>query len=153
MNISSVLARKGGKVLTCGPTESIRHALARLAEHNIGALVVVDDLGRPVGIVSERDIVREAARDEALFGRAVSEIMTRNLILGVPEDDLRTVGHTMTERRIRHLPVVGDGRLLGIVSIGDVVKAERDQYLGEVDTLLQMMRPDLEPGPRAQEAP
>ena len=60
--------------------------------------------------------------------------MTRDVMVGVPEDDLRAVRHTMTERRIRHVPVVVDGRLVGIVSIGDVVKAELDQYLGEVDT-------------------
>jgi CBS domain-containing protein len=135
MNVASILGRKGGKVITCRPEQSIRQALALLAEHNIGALVVVDALGVPAGIVSERDIVREAARDERLFARTVGEIMTRDVVLGVPEDDLRAVRDTMTERRIRHLPVVADGRLVGIVSIGDIVKAERDQYLGEVDTL------------------
>jgi CBS domain-containing protein len=135
MNVASILGRKGGKVVTCRPEQSIRQALSLLAEHNIGALVVVDALGVPAGIVSERDIVREAARDERLFARTVGEIMTRDVVVGVPEDDLRAVRDTMTERRIRHLPVVADGRLVGIVSIGDIVKAERDQYLGEVDTL------------------
>lgn len=141
MNIASVLARKGDRVFTCLPAQSIRHALARLAEHNVGALVVVDERGRPVGIVSERDIVREAARDERLFTRAVGEIMTRDLVVGVPEDDLHVVGYTMTERRIRHVPVVAEGRLVGMVSIGDIVKAERDQYLGEVDTLQYLIGP------------
>jgi CBS domain-containing protein len=135
MNIASILARKGGKVATCRAGQSIRQALALLAEHNIGALVVVDESGLPAGMLSERDIVREAARDERLFARSVGEIMTRDVIVGVPEDDLRAVRRTMTERRIRHVPVVVEGRLVGIVSIGDVVKAELDQYLGEVDTL------------------
>ena len=135
MNIASILARKGAKVVTGRPEQSIRQALSLLAEHNIGALVIVDETGAPVGILSERDVVREAARDERLFGRTVGEIMTRDVIVGVPEDDLRAVRHTMTERRIRHVPVVVGGRLVGIVSIGDVVKAELDQYLGEVDTL------------------
>jgi CBS domain-containing protein len=133
--MASILARKGSKVVTCRPGQSIRQALALLAEHNIGALVVVDESGLPAGILSERDIVREAARDERLFARSVGEIMTRDVIVGVPEDDLRAVRRTMTERRIRHVPVVADGSLVGIVSIGDVVKAELDQYLGEVDTL------------------
>jgi len=135
MNIASILARKGGKVATCRPEHTIRQALALLAQHNIGALVVVDEIAAPAGVLSERDIVREAVRDERVFGRTVGEIMTRDVVVGVPEDDLRAVRHTMTERRIRHVPVVVDGRLVGIVSIGDVVKAELDQYLGEVDTL------------------
>ena len=135
MNIASILARKGGRVVTCRAEQSIRQALSLLAEHNIGALVVVDDAGGAAGMLSERDVVREAARDERLFGRTVGEIMTRDVIVGVPEDDLRAVRHTMTERRIRHVPVIVEGRLVGIVSIGDVVKAELDQYLGEVDTL------------------
>jgi CBS domain-containing protein len=135
MNIASILARKGGRVVTCRPDQSIRQALGLLAEHNIGALVVVDATGAPAGILSERDVVREATRDERLFARSVEEIMTRDVIVGVPEDDLRAVRLTMTERRIRHVPVVVEGCLIGIVSIGDVVKAELDQYLGEVDTL------------------
>jgi CBS domain-containing protein len=141
MNIASILARKGGKVVTCGSQQSIRQALTLLAEHNIGALVVVDETGAPTGMLSERDVVREAARDERLFGRTVGELMTRDVIVGVPEDDLRSVRHTMTERRIRHVPVVADARLVGIVSIGDIVKAELDQYLGEVDTLQMQVTP------------
>ena len=141
MNIASILARTGGKVVTCRSEQSIRQALTLLAEHNIGALVVVDETGAPAGMLSERDVVREAARDERLFGRTVGEIMTRDVIVGVPEDDLRSVRQTMTERRIRHVPVVADARLVGIVSIGDVVKAELDQYLGEVDTLQMQVTP------------
>jgi CBS domain-containing protein len=141
MNIASILARKGGKVVTCLSEQSIREALALLAEHNIGALVVVDQSGLPLGMLSERDIVREAARDERFFGRTVAEIMTRDAIVGVPEDDLRAVRHTMTDRRIRHVPVVAEARLVGIVSIGDVVKAELDQYSGEVDTLQMQVTP------------
>lgn len=135
MNIASIIARKGARVITVRPDETIRQALQLLADHNIGALVVVDAAAKPVGIVSERDIVREAARNEGLFGQPVSAIMTREVIIGTPEDDLVAVGHTMTEKRIRHLPVVDRDELVGIVSIGDVVKAQRDQYRGEVDTL------------------
>jgi CBS domain-containing protein len=141
MNIASVLATKGSKVVTMEPQQSVRRALTLLAQHNIGAVVIVDDGGRPIGIVSERDIVREAARDEQIFARAVSSIMTREVSVGVPHDDLVAVGNTMTERRIRHVPVVEKGGLVGIVSIGDVVKAQRDQYQGEVETLqTQLLR-------------
>ena len=134
MNIASLLASKGGNVITVGPQESIRSALGLLAQHNIGALVVVEGRG-PVGIVSERDIVRALARTESILVQPIAAIMTREVIIGTPQDDLIAVGNTMTERRIRHLPVVEGGLLVGIVSIGDVVKAQRDQYQGEVDTL------------------
>jgi len=139
MNIARLLATKGGLVVTVRPEQTIREALRLLARHNIGALVVVDDDRLPVGIVSERDVVRAAARDEEVFALAVSAIMTRDVIVGAPYDDLLAVGMTMTDRRIRHLPVVHQGRLVGIVSIGDVVKAERDRYRGEVDTLQIMI--------------
>jgi CBS domain-containing protein len=143
MNIASLLASKGVKVVTIGPHESIRGALLLLARHNIGALVVVEGQGTLVGIVSERDIVRALARTETILVEPVAVIMTREVVIGTPQDDLVAVGTTMTERHIRHLPVVEGGRLVGIVSIGDVVKAQRDQYQGEVDTLqYQLLRED-----------
>lgn len=135
MNISSLLTSKGTNVITIRPDQTVRQALGLLAEHNIGALVVVDATPQPVGILSERDIVRAAARNERVFAEPVAALMTKNVVLGLPQDDLSSVGNTMTERRIRHLPVVEGGKLVGIVSIGDVVKAQRDQYLGEVETL------------------
>jgi len=106
-----------------------------LTRHNIGALVVTDQANRPVGIISERDIVRNLLKHSDLFTRPIQSIMTTSLITGVPQDDLKAVANTMTDKRIRHLPVVEQGILVGIVSIGDVVKAQRDQYQGEVDTL------------------
>ena len=135
MNIASLLASKGGNVITVGPQESIRAALGLLAQHNIGALVVVEGPGAPIGIVSERDVVRALARTESILVQPISSIMTREVIIGTPQDDLVAVGNTMTDRRIRHLPVMEGGRLVGIVSIGDIVKAQRNQYQGEVDTL------------------
>ena len=135
MTIASILATKGNKVVTIRPEQSIRDALRVLAEHNIGALVAVDPGPRPVGILSERDVVRAAVRDESVFGLTVSQLMTRDVIVGVPGDDLAAVGHTMIQRHIRHLPVVEGGKLIGMVSIGDVVKAQRDHFQGEVDTL------------------
>src|SRR5881396_1286177 len=132
MNIASILATKGDMAHTARPEQSIREALGLLAQHNVGALIVVNDAGRPVGILSERDVVREAASNERVFGMKVVEIMTRDVITGSPHDDLMTVAHTMTEKRIRHLPVVDKGRL---VCIGDIVKTQRDKYQGELDTL------------------
>lgn len=135
MNIASLLASKGSKVITIQPEQTVRQAVGLLAEHNIGALVVVDRTRQPVGILSERDIVRAAARSELVLAEPVAALMTKDVVLGLPHDDLASVGHTMTERRIRHLPVMDGGQLIGIVSIGDVVKAQRDQYQGEVETL------------------
>jgi CBS domain-containing protein len=93
MTVASLLARKGVKVVTIQPEQQIRQALALLAEHNIGAVVVVDPGARPIGILSERDIVRAAVRDErGVFDKPVSTLMTRNVIVGVPQDDLASVG-------------------------------------------------------------
>ena len=142
MNIASILATKGAQAVTVRPELSVREALGLLARHNIGALIVVEGADRPVGILSERDIVREAARNESVFDRTVAEIMTRDVITGQAQDDLLVVAHTMTEKRIRHLPVVEQGRLVGIVSIGDIVKAQRDHYQGEVDTLQAQLLED-----------
>ena len=142
MNIARVLSSKGSRVITIQPEQTVRDAVGLLAAHNIGALVVVDRTVRPVGILSERDIVRAAAANERVFAEPVGSIMTKNLIIGLPHDELASVGHTMIERHIRHLPVMDSGQLIGIVSIGDVVKAQRDQYLGEVETLQTQLLSD-----------
>lgn len=135
MNIANVLAVKGPRVVTIQPEQTIHQALALLAQHNIGALVVIGDGGEPVGILSERDIVREAAHNQKVFDLVVSSIMTRDVIIGTPQDDLVSVAFTMTDRHIRHLPITDRGRLVGMVSIGDIVKAHRNELQGEVDTL------------------
>ncbi|MCH8160958.1 MAG: CBS domain-containing protein [Chloroflexi bacterium] len=135
MKIESILATKSSNVITVGPDQSLREAVNLLAEHNIGVLIVVDEPGRPVGIISERDIIREAARTEAALDQTVSRVMTEDLITASPEDDLETVLQTMTARRFRHLPIMDQDRLIGVISIGDLVKAQLDKYQGEVDTL------------------
>ena len=135
MQISNILATKGSTVVTVKPSQTIREAIALLVKHRIGALVVVDDAGKVVGLVSERDFVREAARNEALFREPVSAIMTTDVIVASPGDDIQSVEQTMTVKRFRHLPILDEGELIGIVSIGDVVKAQLDQYQGEIETL------------------
>lgn len=136
MKVRRLLATKSGSVVTVHPDTPIRDVVALLARHNIGALVVVaPGEETPVGIISERDIIRRAAENEDVFSEAVQDIMTREVITGMPQDDVYSVMHTMTERRFRHLPVVDQGRLVGIISIGDVLKAQRDEYRGEIDTL------------------
>ena len=135
MKIESILATKSSNVITVGPDQSLREVVDLLAEHNIGVLIVVDEPGRPIGIISERDIIREAARTKAALDQTVSRVMTEDLVTASPEDDLETVLQTMTARRFRHLPIMDQDRLIGVISIGDVVKAQLDKYQGEVDTL------------------
>jgi CBS domain-containing protein len=135
MKVRNILATKAGQLISVDVDASTRQALALLVAHRIGALPVLDAGGRLVGIFTERDIIYTAAVDEQLFDRPVSEIMTPDPIVGMPGDDVIAVAHTMLEKRFRHLPIVEDGRLIGIISIGDVLKTQRDAYRGEVETL------------------
>ena len=135
MKIESILATKDLNVITIRPDQSLKDAIDLLTEHDIGALIVVDDLGQPVGIISERDIVREAARTETILSQTVDRVMTKDLIIGSPEDDLSAVLQTMIARHFRHLPIVDQERLIGVISIRDVLKVQLDEYKGEVDTL------------------
>ena len=135
MTLATILARKGVKVVTIRPEQTLREALAMLAQHSIGAILVIDPAGALIGILSERDIVREAVRNEQFFDRPVSSIMTKNVISAQPHDDVNACAVTMTNKRFRHLPVVDGGKIIGVISLGDIVKAQRDEYLGEIDTL------------------
>lgn len=135
MKVRNILTTKGTNVITILPEQSLQEAARLLAEYNIGALVALSETGQVVGIISERDIIRKTARQADAFSRPVGEVMTKDVITGLPNDDLVSVMHTMTEKRFRHLPIVEQGELVGIISIGDIVKWQRDQYKGELDTL------------------
>ena len=135
MRIQDVIQGKASQqVVTIGPDATVRELIALLAEHNVGALVVSDDGERVAGIVSERDVVRRLHADATVLDTPVSSIMTVDVRTCAREDSLTDLMQTMTEHRIRHVPVVADGRLTGIISLGDVVKNrigelefERDQ--------------------------
>ena len=135
MQISTILATKGSTVFTVKPDQTVRDVVKLLDDKRIGAVVVVDDTGRPVGIVSERDVVRELAKNEHVLNEPVSRVMTIDVIIARPGDDTKAVSKTMTVKRFRHLPVMDHHELVGIVSIGDVVKAQLDEYEGEIETL------------------
>jgi CBS domain-containing protein len=140
MKISDVIRRKGDMVVTVRPNESVERLLALLEEHRIGALVVSEDGETVDGIVSERDVVRHLHRDGAAVLLApISQIMTSDVHTAEPDVLIEDLARTMTELRVRHVPVVVDGKLRAIVSIGDIVKqridelqAERDQLVGYI---------------------
>jgi CBS domain-containing protein len=140
MRIADVLRNKGEGVVTIGPDDTVAHLLELLEERGIGAVVVSRDGTDVAGIVSERDVVRHLHRNgPEIISGPVSAIMTVDVTTAGRDDDLETLARTMTEKRIRHLPVVVDGRLHSIVSIGDVVKlridtlqSERDQLVGYI---------------------
>ncbi len=136
MRIADLIARKGSAVLTVPPDAPVSNLLEVLAERNVGAAVVCEG-DRLAGIVSERDVVRHLHRRGAsLLDAPVSEIMTTVVATCRLEDDVQTLSRTMTDRRIRHIPVVDDQeRLTGIVSIGDVVKTRIDQLEEHRDQL------------------
>jgi CBS domain-containing protein len=135
MRIADVLRGKGSTVATVAATDSVADLLAALAEHNVGAMVVLGPDGM-VGIVSERDVVRRLhERGGGLLGAPVSEIMTSEVLTCAPRDSVDSLTVLMTERRVRHLPVVDGGELVGIVSIGDVVKSRMDQLQTDHDQL------------------
>ncbi|MBI3242792.1 MAG: CBS domain-containing protein [Chloroflexi bacterium] len=135
MKISNILATKGNNVVTIQQDQTIKEAVGLLASRKIGALVVLDAAGQLAGILSERDIVRIAAAQAEPFSARVSQAMTNVVVTGTPNDDLKSVLQTMTEKRFRHLPILENGKLIGIISIGDLVKAQLDEYEGEIDSL------------------
>lgn len=125
MNIRNLLAAKGEDVVTVTPELTVLRAMRILVEHNIGSVVVVDD-GKVKGILTERDILRLGADDpDRLETSLVGDTMVTDLVVAVPDDDLPYVMEVMTRNRVRHLPIIEDERLVGILSIGDVVNTLR----------------------------
>ncbi len=137
MLVETVLRAKGSGVVTTGPEVMVGEAAKLLSAHRIGALVVVDaGSGRVVGVFSERDIVRAMAEHGAkVLDMRVRDLMSTDVAVCSAEDSVESLMATMTNRRIRHLPVVKDGALTGIVTIGDVVKTRLEEATMEVDSL------------------
>jgi CBS domain-containing protein len=136
MHVAVVLKRKGNRIVSAAPDDSVAAVTRLLTEHRIGAVLVMGDDGQPVGILSERDVVRAIARDgAAALDRPVADLMTRELITAAPDDTVADMMAVMTERRIRHVPIVESGRVIGVISIGDVVKARIDDAELEVESL------------------
>ena len=136
MRISDVIGSKASKdVITISPDATVRDLIALIAEHNVGALIVSGDGSAVDRIVSERDVVRHLHHDGTVINNTVGAIMTTVVETCAPDTDLDALMKTMTDRRIRHVPVVDDGRITGILSIGDAVKYRMGELEFERDQL------------------
>jgi CBS domain-containing protein len=136
MLVSQILKHKGDAVFTAAPTDTVAAAAALLHARRVGAMVVLDQAQEVAGIVSERDIVRIVAEKGADgLGYTVADCMTKDVVFAEPQETVDSLLGRMTDRRIRHLPVCKDGRLVGIVSIGDLVKMKIAETVAEAEGL------------------
>lgn len=136
MTIQAILRQKGSDVFSVGPGEDVGAIASTLAQHRIGAALVRDTDGTVLGIVSERDIVRAIAREgTAALAHTARDLMTSDLITVTPSTHIAEAFGLITAHRCRHLPVIEEGRLLGMVSIGDLVKARIEQAEQEAESL------------------
>jgi CBS domain-containing protein len=141
MIVKDILAQKGGDILTIEPSATLAAATKMLAQRRIGALVVTGADRRIVGIISERDIVRVLdQKGTAVLDAPIAETMTRKVVTCAVSDTIAVIMERMTEGKFRHVPVVEQGRLVGIISIGDVVKARLGELEREHDALRDYIR-------------
>ena len=141
MTVSAILGQKGRQVVTMGPKQTLREVCETLATHKIGAVVLIDAHGRIAGIISERDIVRALAADgPAALEKAAEAFMSSKVVTCQEKDTTDQVLGRMTAGRFRHLPVVREERLIGLISIGDVVKARLMELAAEKDALEGMIK-------------
>jgi CBS domain-containing protein len=139
--VSDLIKRKGSAVASAPPDTTVATLLDLLAEHRIGAVVVSTDGGAVTGIVSERDVVRKLrTAGAALLDAPISELMTSDVVVSAPSDTVEDLMRLMTERRIRHVPVVDRGRMAGIISIGDVVKSRIDELEADRNHLIDYIQ-------------
>ncbi len=138
MLLQEILRHKGSHVHSISPSATLDEVVRKLVEYNCGSLVVCEhgaggeSTGRIVGIITERDILRAyATHSESLQELTVHDVMSRDLLTGTPHDSIEETMGLMTERRVRHLPILEDDRLAGLISIGDVVKAHYDEVTME----------------------
>jgi CBS domain-containing protein len=136
MTVKAILSRKGGDIVTIAPTATLTAAVKLLAERRIGAIIVTGPDNRVAGILSERDIVRTLnERGPAALDENVGAVMTRKVTTCTEADTIAFIMERMTEGKFRHLPVVDQGRLVGVISIGDVVKYRIEEVVHDADAL------------------
>jgi CBS domain-containing protein len=136
MLVSQILKDKGDLVFTASPHETVAGAATLLLSRRVGALVIVDGQDMVIGILSERDVVRVVAEKGAAgLNQSVSSCMSQDVVFAAPTETVQSLLERMTDRRIRHLPVLKDGRLAGLVSIGDLVKSKIAESEAEAENL------------------
>ncbi|WP_323762823.1 CBS domain-containing protein [Maricaulis sp.] len=141
MIVDAILRGKGRDVISIRETATLEEAARLLDSHGIGALLVEDGTGRPIAILSERDLVREMALNgAACLQRPVAQALTQAFVIAGRDIDLNALMVLMTERRVRHIPILEDDQLLGIISIGDVVKAKIAEMEAETAALQAYIR-------------
>jgi CBS domain-containing protein len=127
MKIKDIVKAKGSTVFSIHPEKTVKDAIDMLLEYKIGSLLVIED-AHPIGIFTERDTLRICAVDALrLHEIRIGDVMSRDLVIGTLEDDVESVMHVMTQKRIRHLPILEKGYVAGMVSIGDLVKSQHDE--------------------------
>ena len=146
MRIRDLLQEKGNEVITIAADQTIHAAIVKLNHHGIGSLIVTNDDGHIAGIVTERDILKSCGnscthlqtpppREHTDCPFIVRDIMTTDLVIGVPDDDLNYVMGVMIKHRIRHLPILDNGKLAGMISVGDLINAHFEENIFESRTL------------------
>ncbi|MCF6320652.1 MAG: CBS domain-containing protein [Rhizobiaceae bacterium] len=137
MSVSTMLEGKPKSIITASPDDTVADATQLLAKHRIGAVIVCDKGGKVRGILSERDIVRDIAHDgAAILENSISSCMTKNVLSCKRDDSIDSVMEIMTEKHFRHMPVTEGGKLVGVISIGDVVKCKIEQAEKDAQELM-----------------
>ena len=138
MRVAAILRHKGSTIISADPSRTVQEAVNLLAEYKIGALMVREEDGPIIGVLSERDIARGlATHKDAVLNKSIGALMTPLSVTCTPQDTLDDIMDVMTNKRVRHIPVIDEGELKGIVSIGDVVKHRLSEIETESDALRQ----------------
>lgn len=140
MKIKDLLKIKGRPIITIEPDETVHAAIQKLVKNNIGALPVCDAKGAMIGIVSERDLLKECSQRSGVIGNTkVKDVMTKDVAIGIHEDDIGYIMSIMTQKRIRHLPIMAGGKLEGMISIRDIIEVELEESKAQVRYLSDYM--------------
>lgn len=141
MKIGDILRIRGRPVITAEPDETVHDAIQKMVNNRIGALPICDGKGNMVGIVSERDLLKECAqRASAIKQTKIKEMMTQEVIIGVPDDSIDYIISVMTQKGVRHLPIMAGSRLEGMISMRDIVQAQLEEFKSKLEDTKTQVR-------------